>query len=226
MGRAENNETSRRTIRSFVRRAGRLTPGQKKAIETLLPKYGIECREIQIDLDTEFGRRAPHIMEIGFGNGELLVEMAASHPENDYIGVEVHEPGVGRCLSEIEQRELSNARVICLDAIEILRTQLADDSLDGVCLFFPDPWPKKRHHKRRIVQAGFIELLARKIRVGGFFRTATDWAEYADHIQVTVAASSSFEAIEMMPEDRCETKFEQRGKRLGHNIWEHVYRCI
>jgi tRNA (guanine-N7-)-methyltransferase len=220
------NLSSRRTIRSFVRRSGRLTPAQNKAMTTLLPKYGLDYRETPMDLNAVFDRRAPHIMEIGFGNGELLAEMAEARPEADFIGIEVHEPGIGRCLIELEHRELTNVRVICHDAVEVLQNSIPDGSLDGVYLFFPDPWPKKRHHKRRIVQTDFITLLARKIGAGGFFRAATDWAEYAEHIETTVAGNDLFEAAEIAPEDRRQTKFEQRGKRLGHALWERAYRRV
>ncbi len=220
------NSSSRRTIRSFVRRAGRLTPAQNKAIDVLLPEYGIAYRGVPIDLNDVFGRQAPHVVEIGFGNGELLIEMAASQPGTDFIGIEVHEPGIGRCLMEIDHRKLTNIRVICHDAVEVLRNQIPDGSLDGIYLFFPDPWPKKRHHKRRIVQPDFVGLLAQKINAGGLFRAATDWAPYAGHIEATVAGNGSFEIAEIAPKDRCQTKFEQRGKRLGHTIWEHAYRRI
>ncbi len=218
--------SSRRAIRSFVRRGGRLTPAQNRAMKLLLPKYGIEYSDSLIDLNTIFGREAPHVIEIGFGNGDLLIETAETHPETDFVGIEVHEPGVGRCLMAIERRKLTNIRVICHDAVEVLRNQIPDGALDGAYLFFPDPWPKKRHHKRRIVQSHFIELLARKIRHGGLFRTATDWANYAEHIEQMVTEDDSFETTEITLEDRCQTKFEQRGKRLGHAIWEHAYRRI
>jgi tRNA (guanine-N7-)-methyltransferase len=222
----DENLLSRRTIRSFVRRAGRLTPAQNKAMTFLLPKYGLDYRKIPADLNAVFGRRAPHIMEIGFGNGELLTEMADARPEVDFIGIEVHEPGIGRCLIELERRKLSNVRIICHDAVEVLQNNFPDESLDGVNLFFPDPWPKKRHHKRRIVQADFISLLARKIAPGGFFRAATDWADYAERIETAVAGNDLFEAAEIALEDRRQTKFEQRGKRLGHAIWERAYRRV
>ena len=220
------NSSSRRAIRSFVRRAGRLTPAQGRAMELLLPEYNIGYRDAPIDLNAVFGRHAPHVVEIGFGNGELLIEMAASQPETDFVGIEVHEPGIGRCLMELDRKKLSNIRVICHDAVEVLQNQIPDGSLDGVYLFFPDPWPKKRHHKRRIVQADFVVLLAQKINVGGLFRAATDWAPYAGHIEATVAGNGSFEIAKIAPKDRCQTKFEQRGKRLGHTIWEHAYRRI
>jgi tRNA (guanine-N7-)-methyltransferase len=216
--------STHRAIRSFVRRAGRLTPAQGKAVARLLPEYGIECGDALIDLNAAFDRQAPRFIEIGFGNGELLLEMAATHPGRDFIGFEVHEPGVGHCLMEIERRSLTNVRVICRDAVEVMSKSIPDAALDGTYLFFPDPWPKKRHHKRRIVQPDFVALLARKIKPGGLFRTATDWAPYAEHIESTVIANESFEAVDIALEDRRQTKFEKRGKRLGHSIWEHAYR--
>jgi tRNA (guanine-N7-)-methyltransferase len=222
----DENLSSRKSIRSFVRRAGRLTPAQNKAMTILLPKYGLDCRKIPADLNAVFGRRAPHIMEIGFGNGELLAAMAEARPDVDFIGIEVHEPGIGRCLIELEHRNLSNVRIICHDAVEVLQNNFSDGSLDGVNLFFPDPWPKKRHHKRRIVQDDFIALLARKIVVGGVFRAATDWADYAEHIETAVADNDLFVAAEIALKDRRQTKFEQRGKRLGHTIWEQAYRRV
>jgi tRNA (guanine-N7-)-methyltransferase len=215
-----------RTVRSFVRRAGRLTGGQKRALEELWPVYGIAHSADILNLDEVFGRRAPRIVEIGFGNGDLLAAMAENKPETDFLGIEVHEPGVGHCLMTLGSKDLSNVRVSRHDALEVIENQIADGALDGVNLFFPDPWPKKRHHKRRIVQPAFVALLARKIAPGGLFRTATDWANYAEHIDVTVSADSSFEPVEPENEDRLQTRFEQRGKKLGHEIRERAYRRI
>jgi len=215
-----------RPIRSFVRRAGRLTPAQERALERLWPVYGIEFSDAELDFVGIFGRRAPLALEIGFGNGELLAAMAAARPDADFVGIEVHEPGVGHCLLELEKRTLTNVLLIRHDAIEVLTRQVPDAALNQVMLFFPDPWPKKRHHKRRIVQPEFVALLARKIVSGGTFHVATDWMNYAEHIEVTVDVSPEFEAVGDGEIERPETKFELRGKRLGHAIWEQLYRRI
>lgn len=220
------NSPRHRTVRSFVRRAGRMTAAQKRALQTLWPIYGVDYQAAQLDLDEIFGRTAPRIMEIGFGNGELLVSMAADSPETDFIGVEVHEPGVGHCLLAIENRNLPNIRVICHDAIEVLEHQIPDRSLQAVNLFFPDPWPKKRHHKRRIVQPAFIELLSQKIKLGGLLHTATDWDEYAQQIEATILANKGFRLAGAAAGARPRTRFEQRGKRLGHEITERIFQRI
>jgi tRNA (guanine-N7-)-methyltransferase len=218
-----DNSNRLRTVRSFVRRAGRITAAQKRALRTLLPLYGIEYSSQKLDLDEIFGREARRIMEIGFGDGGLLVSMAAENSDTDFIGVEVYEPGVGHCLLSIRNRGLSNVRVICHDAIEVLQNQIPDSSLHGVHLFFPDPWPKKRHHKRRIVQPSFVELLHRKIRPAGYLHTATDHDEYAEHMHATVVANKGFRAKSKLPGKRPGTKFERRGQRLGHRITEGFF---
>ena len=212
-----------RRIRSFVRRAGRITRAQQRALDELWPKYGIDYADAPLDLDAVFGRQADRILEIGFGNGDLLVELAAAHPDTDYLGVEVHEPGVGHCLLRIEEQALSNVRLISHDAIDVLKRQIPDDALQGVHLFFPDPWPKKRQHKRRIVQPGFVSLLYRKIRAGGYFHVATDWENYAEHIAETLADAPGFKDLGELSSKRPETRFELRGKRLGHQIWDRIY---
>ena len=221
-----DEQGNRRTVRSFVRRAGRMTPAQKRALDTLWPKYGIDFVAAELDLDDVFGRSAPRTLEIGFGNGELLAEFATRQPGTDFIGIEVHEPGVGHCLLALEQRGLTNVRLIAHDAIEVLRQQLPDAALSQVNLFFPDPWPKKRHHKRRIVQPAFVDLLAAKISSGGHFHVATDWMNYAEHIEETVNASTAFSLAEIGPDRGFVTRFEARGNRLGHDVWERVYRRI
>lgn len=217
---------SHQPVRSFVRRAGRLTVAQKRALKELWPTYGIEFTGSELELDAVFGRRAPRTLEIGFGNGATLAAMAAAQPDTDFIGVEVHEPGVGHCLLEIEERGLTNVRLIRHDAIEVLNMQAPDAALNQVNLFFPDPWPKKRHHKRRIVQQGFLVLLSNKLVPHGRFHVATDWMNYAEHIEESVNASGLFAPIESAAERRPETKFELRGKRLGHDIWERIYRRV
>jgi len=203
-----------------------MTIAQQRALKEYWPDYGLDYTPSQVDLDQVFGRNAGHILEIGFGNGELLVTTATANLQTDFIGVEVHEPGVGHCLLRLHERSLTNVRLIRHDAIDVLNQQIPDGALHGVNLFFPDPWPKKRQHKRRIVQADFIALLGRKIEVGGFFHAATDWVNYAEHINETVSANALFRVTESGIPNRPETKFELRGKRLGHDIWDQVYERI
>lgn len=212
----------RRPIRSFVRRAGRMTRAQERALEELWPRFGLECTAGLLDFDACFGRSAPTVLEVGFGNGDSLVELAGRHPDRNFIGVEVHEPGVGHCLLGIEAAGLSNLRLIRQDAVEVLQLHVGDGSLAGLNLFFPDPWPKKRHHKRRIVQPPFVALVARKLKRGGQFQVATDWPEYAEHIATTVADCPHLTPVDV-PVDRGRTRFEARGQRLGHPIWERVW---
>jgi len=212
-----------RRIKSFVRRAGRKTIAQERALKDLWPIWGIEYASASIDTQEIFGRHARLVVEIGFGNGELLATMATDNPDLDFIGIEVHEPGVGHCLLRLHEQSLTNVRLICHDAVDVLNQQIPDRALHGVNLFFPDPWPKKRQHKRRLVQPEFVTLLSRKIEVGGYFHPATDWENYAMHIAETVSANPSFRAIETETSKRPETKFELRGKRLGHKIWERIY---
>lgn len=224
------HDTSRQTrrIRSFVRREGRLTPGQQKALDTLWPRYGLSP-ERRLDWVDVFGRRAPVTLEIGFGNGDSLAEMAAQEPAIDFVGIEVHRPGVGHLLNRIEQRELSNVRIYCHDAVEVLSHCIDDRSLDRVLLFFPDPWPKKKHHKRRILQPDFIRLVACKLKPGGRFHMATDWQPYAEHMMATMQASLLFtnaagkDRYSPRPAYRPVTKFEQRGQRLGHGVRDLIF---
>lgn len=224
-GMATNQKNGPRRVRSFVRRAGRVTAGQQRALTELWPRWGVESPGGQLDLDTLFGRQAPRVLEIGMGDGEVLLAMAAQHPDQDFLGVEVHEPGIGHCLLGVDKAGLQNVRLIREDAILVLQDWLPGDSLDRVNLFFPDPWPKKRHHKRRIVQRGFLELLARCLRSGGLLHMATDWAPYAEHMEETLAGSADFEPLEGAG-DRPATKFERRGERLGHQIRDLRYRRI
>jgi len=215
-----------------VRREGRLTPGQQRALDRLWLRYGIDYSEALLDLDAVFGRSASHILEIGFGNGESLAEIAANHPEQDFIGIEVHRPGVGHLLRQLEARDLDNVRVITHDAVEVLKAQIPDADLDAVYLFFPDPWPKKRHHKRRIVQPGFVQLLRRKLKVGGIFHLATDWEDYAEHMLEVMRGAEGFRnlaadnAYSPRPGYRPVTKFEQRGQRLGHGVWDLLFERV
>jgi tRNA (guanine-N7-)-methyltransferase len=222
---AESDPTAgHRAVRSYVLRAGRITVAQRRALDELWPRFGIEFRREPLDLDQTFGRRAPRIVEIGFGDGELLAGMAQRDPATDYLGIEVHEPGVGHCLLLIEQLGLANVRLIRHDAVEVLRDQVPDASLEGVHLYFPDPWPKKRHHKRRIVQPDFARLVAAKLQPGGFFRFATDWAPYAVHVDEVMAAAHPFEPVTEAALGRPSTKFERRGEQLGHDVFERAWR--
>ena len=223
------SDTGPRRIRSFVRRAGRLTASQAKALDDLWPRYGLAFDDRPLDLPTTFGRAAPTVLEIGFGNGDSLTGQAAAHPECDYLGIEVHEPGVGHCLIRIRELGLDNLRLMRHDAIEVLERQLPPGSLMRINLYFPDPWPKKRHHKRRIVQPPFIALCARALAGGGTLHIATDWADYATHIDEVMLASDAFECRETRvhdgeaPLDRPRTKFEQRGLRHGHRIRDWIF---
>ena len=217
-----------RKIRSFIRRQGRVTPGQQVALETHWNKYCLDPNT-GYDLTEIFGRTAPTIVEIGFGNGESLADMAAAHPEQDYIGIEVHRPGVGHLILQLEQRKLNNVRIYCHDAIEILEQRIDDDCLAGVHLFFPDPWPKKRHHKRRIVQPEFVDLVKRKLATGSYFHAATDWEHYAHHMLKVLSAANGLintsrtGSFYERPEFRPMTKFENRGLRLGHSVWDLIF---
>ena len=215
-----------RTIRSFVRRAGRLTPPQRKALVDLWPQFGLEFTEAELDLHDLFQRNANTCLEIGFGNGDTLVQQARENPQQDYIGVEVHEPGVGHCLNAAQRAGITNLRLIAHDAIDVLQRQIPMGSLIRINLYFPDPWPKKRHHKRRIVQPSFLELCADRLKPGGALHIATDWANYAEHIDAELDLSARFSVAERrehagdQPLDRPRTKFERRGLRKGHRIWD------
>jgi tRNA (guanine-N7-)-methyltransferase len=220
-----------RSIRSFVIRGGRITDAQQRALETSWPKFGIEFSPEPLDLDAVFGRSAPRVCEIGFGNGEHLLELATAHPDRDYLGIEVHRPGVGRLLLGVEQRELSNVRVICHDAVEVLQHQIPPASLDELLILFPDPWPKKRHHKRRLIQPAFVELAASRLRHGGLIRLATDWEPYAQQMLEVLSSCSALENLSPhggfveRPEERRATRFERRGERLGHGVWDLAFRA-
>jgi len=218
-----------RRIRSFVRREGRLTKGQQRALDELWPIYGIDNGNAVINLNKEFHRDAPKVLEIGFGNGLSLAQMAGDFPENDYLGIEVHRPGVGSLLLLLRDRKIGNVRVMCDDAVDILQHRIEDHSLDRVQIFFPDPWHKKRHHKRRIVQVDFIALIARKLKTGGILHMATDWENYAHHMTEVMKKMTEFDNTSKngdyvkRPAHRPLTKFEQRGQRLGHQVWDLVY---
>jgi tRNA (guanine-N7-)-methyltransferase len=225
------NESHPRAIRSFVVRAGRMTAGQARALEALWPSHGVEYSPAPLDLDALFGRRAPRTLEIGFGNGEHLAALAAAHPERDYLGIEVHRPGVGHLFMLAQRDGLTNLRASAHDAVEVLREQIPPGALDEVLVLFPDPWHKKRHHKRRLIQPGFVELVASRMKPGGVLRLATDWEHYAlQMLEVLNGASTSFENLSATgdwvprPEERAPTRFEKRGTRLGHGVWDLAYR--
>jgi tRNA (guanine-N7-)-methyltransferase len=221
-------DATHRPIRSFVLRQGRFSPGQQRAYEMLMPRFGVPFSPAFLDLEAVFGRKAPKILEIGFGMGETTARIASEHPENDYLGVEVHTPGVGALLKRVDELALTNVRVIQHDAVEVVRDMVPPGSLAGVHVFFPDPWPKKRHHKRRLLQLPFAELLASRLAPGGYFHVATDWQEYAEHILATLGVVRDLEnphpGFAARPADRPETKFENRGRRLGHGSWDTIFR--
>ena len=220
-----------RTIRSFVTRAGRITEAQQRALEESWPKYGVEFDgSTVLDLDTLFGRRAPRVVEIGFGNGENLAALATAHPERDYLGIEVHRAGVGRLMLAAETAQLTNVRIACHDAVEVLTHQLPPQSLDELLILFPDPWHKKRHHKRRLIQAPFVELAVSRLAAGGIFRLATDWEPYAIQMLEVLGANGTLENLSPergyveKPIERITTRFEKRGQRLGHGVWDLAFR--
>ncbi|HEX4051819.1 MAG TPA: tRNA (guanosine(46)-N7)-methyltransferase TrmB [Steroidobacteraceae bacterium] len=213
---------STRSIRSYVIRAGRITQAQQRALEQLWPRYGVEFRPEPLELARLFGRRSPCVLEIGFGNGENLAERAAREPEIDFIGVEVHRPGVGHALLAATRAGCDNLRVIAHDAVEVLERQIPRGSLDEVQVLFPDPWPKKRHHKRRLLQPAFIELAASRLRPGGRLHIATDWEPYAEQIGIELAACPALTAASATVA-RSATRFERRGERLGHRIREFLF---
>ncbi len=221
-------ETPQRPIRSFVRREGRMTDAQRRALTNLMPEYGLDQVPGRWDLEQCFGRRAPRFLEIGFGSGLALLEMAARRPGHDFVGIEVHRPGVGSVLQLVASRELHNVRVSCQDAVQVLSEHIGDAALDGIYLFFPDPWHKTRHHKRRIVQTPFVSLAASKLKPGGIFHLATDWQPYAQHmLQVLTECNDlrnqSPDGSFALRGDRPVTKYERRGIRLGHEVWDLIF---
>jgi len=224
------NEREYRPIRSFVMRTGRMTTGQARALEDLWPRYGVEYSPAPLSLDVLFGRRAPRALEIGFGNGEHLAALAASHPERDYLGIEVHRPGVGHLLMLAANHNLTNLRASAHDAVEVLRDQIPPAALNEVLVLFPDPWHKKRHHKRRLIQPPFVELVASRLAPGGTLKLATDWEPYAlQMLEVLRGAHALFTNLSPTgdwvprPDERAPTRFEKRGTRLGHGVWDLAF---
>lgn len=221
----------KREIKSYVRREGRMTSTQERALQEFWPELGIDFSPEQLlDLAALFGRDGEKVLEIGFGNGDSLLQMAVANPDTDYLGIEVHRPGVGHLLHRIHAAHINNIRVICHDAVEVLKYQLMDQSLDRVQLYFPDPWPKKKHHKRRIlVQPGFLDLIKQKLKPGGQFHLATDWEDYAMQMRELLNQHPDFSNLAAdaqfvtRPDWRPLTKFEQRGQRKGHGVWDLLY---
>jgi tRNA (guanine-N7-)-methyltransferase len=219
-----------RHIRSFVLRQGRVSNAQQRFYDALMPRFGIPYARELLDLDALFGRKAPKILEIGFGMGESTAAIAKAHPGNDYLAVEVHTPGVGSLLKQIGENGLTNIRIIQHDAVEVLRDMVADGALSGTHIYFPDPWHKARHHKRRLIQAPLIAQLAKKLKPGGYLHVATDWQDYAEQILAVLGAEPLLKNTAAdyapRPDYRPLTKFEQRGIRLGHGVWDVVFTRI
>ena len=222
-----------RRIRSFVLRAGRVTAAQERALAELWPKYGLDFTNEALDLDaasSHAGATAERCLEIGFGAGEVIGALAEANPHVQYLGIEVHRSGVGRLLLRAHQSKLENLRVICHDAVEVLKVGIPDDSFGEILVFFPDPWHKKRHHKRRLIDPPFVELLAAKMKSGGLLRLATDWQDYAEQMLAVCSATPEFASLSpdgtfvARPDFRPKTRFERRGERLGHGVWDLAYR--
>ena len=217
-----------RPIRSYVLRQGRISHAQQRAYDSLLPRFSIPYQTTLLEPALFFDRSAPVVLEIGFGMGESTAQIAHSRPDLDFIGVEVHTPGVGSLLKKIDEKGLSNVRVIQHDAVEVLQHMIGANTLAGVHIFFPDPWPKLRHHKRRLIQADFVSLIASRLQPGAYLHAATDWEAYAEHILTTLMQDSNLqntaESYAPRPDYRPLTKFEQRGLKLGHGVWDIVFR--
>ncbi len=228
---AQNNNESQkhRAIRSFVLRTGRMTAAQSEALDANWAQFGLELEQGLIVPDEVFGRRAELVVEIGFGMGDSLLEMAIADPQRNFIGIEVHTPGVGRLLAGAKEHELANLRVYRADAIAVLNQCIPDQSIDRLQLYFPDPWPKKRHHKRRIVQQAFLDLVRTKLIAGAFLHIATDWEPYAEHCRKLLDSQTAWQnsvsegQYAKKPDYRPETKFERRGTQLGHGVWDLIY---
>lgn len=222
-------ELFKRRIRSFVRREGRMTSSQRRALETLWPRYGLSIEKGMIDFEVIFGRTTSCVLEIGFGMGETLLSMAAENSNTHFMGIEVYRPGVGSLLSRLEKLDLQNVRVYCVDAVDVLQKCILDNSLDKVLLYFPDPWPKKRHYKRRLLNEFFVDLVCAKLKENGRFEIATDWENYAVHMMQILSQARYFVNIagkdnySERPHYRLLTKFEKRGQKLGHRVWDLVF---
>jgi tRNA (guanine-N7-)-methyltransferase len=214
-------------IRSYVLRQGRYSPAQQRAFAELMPRFGVPYRAAPLDFREAFGRSAPVIAEIGFGMGETTAEIAAQNPANDYLAIEVHAPGVGSLLRQMGERDLANIRIVQHDAVEVLRDMVPAASLAAIHVFFPDPWPKKRHHKRRLLQPAFVELAASRLAPGGLLHVATDWQEYAEQVLTVLAAAPALTntaaGFAERPAGRPKTKFERRGLKLGHGVWDLLF---
>jgi tRNA (guanine-N7-)-methyltransferase len=217
-----------RRIRSFVTRAGRVSTGQRRALDELGPRFVLPYAAQQPDWNTVFAREAPRVLEIGFGMGATTAEIAARRPDDDFLGVEVHEPGVGALLKLIDEQNLSNIRIVQHDAVEVLEQMIAPASLDGVHIFFPDPWHKARHHKRRLIQPKFVALLVSRLKPGAYLHCATDWQNYAEQMLEVLGAEPALENTAEnyapRPDYRPVTKFERRGLQLGHGVWDLIFR--
>ena len=229
-----NNDNNKkiRKIQSFVKRSGRLTEGQKYGLNELWPDFGIEPQAEQfINFDVVFKKSQPVILEIGFGNGDSLLEMAINEPHNNFLGIEVYEAGVGRLINEAYKYQLTNLKIMKEDAVEVLKNNISNDSLSGFQLYFADPWHKKKHHKRRIVQTEFMDLISSKLINGSFVHMATDWEDYAQHMMTVLEPHPHFKntlsahTYSLRPERRPITKFERRGERLGHGVWDLLFNC-
>lgn len=222
-------ESRQRRVRSFVRREGRLTRGQSRSLERLYTRYGLECGQGCLDPQALFGAGTPMILDIGFGNGEALAELAARYPQRGYLGIEVYRPGMGRLLRRLELEGIDNVRLVYADAVEIMRHHIGDSTLAGIEVFFPDPWPKRRHHKRRLIQPDWVALAASRLVAGGFLHLATDWQDYAEHMLAVVERSAKFTntagrgRFAPGPGERPSTRFERRGRDKGHGAWDLVF---
>ncbi|MCC6194681.1 MAG: tRNA (guanosine(46)-N7)-methyltransferase TrmB, partial [Burkholderiales bacterium] len=220
----------RRPVRSFVLRQGRMSPAQSRALTDFMPKYGIEFTEHSLDFAEVFGRRAPVVLEIGFGMGETTAAIAAAQPDYDFLGVEVHGPGVGALLARVAADALTNVRVIRHDAVDVVAHMIPAESLAGIHVFFPDPWPKKRHHKRRLLTPAFVHALAQRLGPGSYLHAATDWEDYAQEMLATLSAepllANTADGYAPRPATRPRTKFEARGERLGHGVWDLLFQKV
>ncbi len=220
--------TIERPVRSYVLRGGRLTPGQRRALDSLWSRFGLDAHT-RLDWGAVFGRQAPRLAEVGFGDGQALLALAEAHPERDYIGIDVHPPGVGRLLAGLQARQLRNVRVFRADAVAVFEQCIPDDTLEGICVWFPDPWPKKRHHKRRLIQPSFVSLVSPKLVSGGRLHLATDWMDYAQQMLKVLEAQEDLVNLAgprgFSPEcgERPMTRFAQRGERLGHSVWDLIF---